>query len=230
MSKLSLTPKTSLFALALAVAATSAACGDKGGYGGGKKSPMLKWLESPKSGTVEGNFIKIPSLGVVQEIPETRYVFKNCYEPSHSPEGPDKWVPVIRCSSAPQGSGGDDFAAGGSGESDTIALTFYLTKKDRPIDERAVAYFRNELREKGYKVEDISFNDSYFDKKGLYFKLQEVDAEETPTREIIRFMFPYDDVVFIAAMDYPFGDTRSVHRDWEAIMWYFKFTPPAAGK
>ncbi|HRI07849.1 MAG TPA: hypothetical protein PKW35_08535 [Nannocystaceae bacterium] len=229
MSELRLTPKTSLLALALAVTAAAAGCGDKGGYGGGKKSPMMKWLESPRNGTVEGNFIKIPSLGVSQEIPETRYVFKNCHEPVHSPEGDEKWVPVIRCSSTPPESG-DDFSQGGSGDSDAIALTFYLAKKDRPIDERAVAYFRNELSEKGYTVEDISFNDSYFDKKGLYFKLQLVDENGTPTREIVRFMFPYEDVVFIANMDYPFGDSRSVHRDWESIMWYFKFTPPAVGK
>lgn len=230
MFNLRMTPsKAPLLALALAAASLTlgdAACANKSGGGGrsGKKSAYMKWYESPKSGAVEGNFIKIPSLGVSQEIPETRYVFKNCFEPPHTPENDEKWIPVIRCATSQQG-GGDEFAQGG-GESEEIAMTFYLAKKERPIDERAVSYYRNALREQGLKVEDISFNDNYFNKKGMYFKLQIVDENETPLREIVRFVFPYEDVLFIANMEYPFGDTRSVHRDWEAIMWYFNVTPP----
>lgn len=220
MSMLRKSHVSPLLALALATAAAASGCGDKGGYKGGKKSAALKWLESPKNGAQEGNFLKIPSLGAQLEIPETRYVFKNCEEPTHAPEGPDKWVPVFRCSS--EGSGGDELGDGG----DQIAMTFYLAKKERPIDERSVAFFENELREKGYKIDDIAFNDSYHDKRGIYFKFQEVDENETPTREIVRFMFPYDDVVFIAAMEYPFGDSRSINTDWSAIMWYFKFQMP----
>mgnify|MGYP006921739875 CR=1 FL=1 len=38
-----------------------------------------------------------------------------------------------------------------------------------------------------------------------------------PTREIVQFMFPREDVVFIARMEYPFGETRSVDADWQAM-------------
>ena len=216
----------SLLVLALATAAmASAGCGDKGGYRGGSKSPALKWLESPKSGSQEGNFLKIPSLGAQLELPETRYVFKECTEPSHSPEGPNKWVPVFRCASEGYSGGGDELA---EDSGDAVAMTFYLARKERPIDERSVAYWENELRGKGYVINEIAYNDSYHDKRGIYFKYQSVDENNTPVREIIEFMFPYQDVVFIAHMDYPFGDTRSVNTDWSAIMWYFNFTMPGA--
>ena len=111
----------SLLVLALATAAmASAGCGDKGGYRGGSKSPALKWLESPKSGSQEGNFLKIPSLGAQLELPETRYVFKECTEPSHSPEGPNKWVPVFRCASEGYSGGGDELA---EDSGDAVAMT-----------------------------------------------------------------------------------------------------------
>ena len=42
-------------------------------------------------------------------------------------------------------------------------------------------------------------------------------------------MFPREDVVFIAKMDYPFGETRSVDQDWQYIMWNFDFEAPSAG-
>ena len=226
------TPMTSLLTLALATSALAiSGCGDKGGYKGGKKSAALKWVESPKSGSKEGNFLKIPSLGAQLEIPETLYVFKDCAEPSHSPEGEDKWVPVFRCSSTESGGGDseDEFAEPSGSANEAVAMTFFVTSKDRPLDERSVAYFENELRGKGYSVDEIAFNDSYHDKKGIYFKYQEVNSDGDATREIVEFMFPFQDVVFIAHMDYPFGDTRSVNADWSAIMWYFKFDMPAAG-
>lgn len=236
MPMLRTTSMTSLLTLALASSAlVLTGCGDKGGYKGGKKSAALKWLESPKSGSKEGNFLKIPTLGAQLEIPETLYVFKECTEPAHSPEGDNKWVPIFRCSSVGDGSGGstDDDDFGEAAESSTtgadVAMTFYLTGKERPLDERSVAYFENELKGKGYSVDEIAFNDSYHDKKGIYFKYQEVNSDGDATREIIEFMFPYQDVVFIAHMDYPFGDTRSVNADWSAIMWYFKFDMPSAG-
>jgi hypothetical protein len=33
--------------------------------------------------------------------------------------------------------------------------------------------------------------------------------------------------VFIAKMEYPFGETRSVDADWQAILWYFDFVAAA---
>jgi hypothetical protein len=37
-------------------------------------------------------------------------------------------------------------------------------------------------------------------------------------------MFPKDDVVFIAHVDYAFGDDRSgINSDWERILWNFQF-------
>ena len=44
--------------------------------------------------------------------------------------------------------------------------------------------------------------------------------------EIVQFMFTRaesQDVVFVARMEYPFGDTRSVTADWKSMMWYFRF-------
>ena len=59
---------------------------------------------------------------------------------------------------------------------------------------------------------------------GIYAKLHVVEQGETaPTREIIRFMFPRKDVVFIAQMEYPFGETRSIDQDWKYILWNFEF-------
>ncbi|MEZ4383893.1 MAG: hypothetical protein R3A79_21350 [Nannocystaceae bacterium] len=232
MPMLRTTSMTSLMTLALASSAlVVSACGDKGGYRGSKKSTMLKWVESPKSGSKDGNILKIPSLGAQLEIPQTLYVFKECEEPAHSPEGPNKWVPVFRCASPDfSGAGGDDLDEGSTGgANEPLAMTFYVTSKDRPLDERSVAYFENQLKTAGYSVDEVAYNDSYHDKRGIYFKYQERNADGDASREIVEFMFPYEDVVFVAHMDYPFGDTRSVNADWSAIMWYFKFEPPAAG-
>jgi hypothetical protein len=45
-------------------------------------------------------------------------------------------------------------------------------------------------------------------------------------REIQQFMWPVDDVLFIARMEYPYGDTRAIQQDWKAIMPYFKVGKP----
>jgi len=226
-SRIALRP---LLAAAVILPLGLSGCGDKDGYKGKAKSPARKWIDSPSSGSTDDKFIKIPSLGVTFEIPETRYVFKNCAEPSHSPEGPNDWIPLIRCATEDYGGGGDDdWEEGGSeSESEGIAMTFYIAPKDRPIDERAVAYFRTQYQQAGLTVNELSFNDDYHNKRGIYAELQVLDEESgNPVREIVQFTFPYKDVILIARMEYPFGDTRSVSTDWSAIMWYFNFEMPA---
>lgn len=216
------------FALALAVAAgstMSVGCGGSGGYRKGKKSPARQWIDSPTSGKREGNIIKIPAIGVEFEIPDTLYVFKNCDESSHTTgDSPEKnWVEVISCASGGVTSSDEDLGASADSDSEAIALTFYLAPKERPVDERAVAYYRNVYQEAGLNIEDLAFNDGYFDKTGIFAKLHVMDESgQNAVREIQQFMFPYGDVLFIARMEYPYGDTRAVQQDWKAIMPYFK--------
>jgi hypothetical protein len=205
---------------------------------GGKRgqSEMAKWIDKPTNGSKDGNVIKIPQLGIKFEIPETQYVFKNCDEASHTPDvGINReWIPVVVCTSG----GGDVFGGGGDafGDDDAadagaelIELGFYVTKKTRPIDERAVTWFEAQFKQAGLHVADISYQHEYHKKAGIYAKLHVMDGGE-PTREIIQFMFPREDVVFIARMEYPFGESRSVDADWQAMLWYFDFTAPAEGK
>lgn len=219
-----------LIAAAVALPLSLSACGDKDGYKGKPKSPARKWIDSPQSGSADDKFIKIPSLGVTFEIPDTRYVFKNCHEPAHNPEPPNDWIPLVRCASEGFGGGDSDWEEGGSegSEAEAIAMTFYITPKERPIDERAVAYFRTQYQSAGLTVNELSYNDDYHNKRGIYAELQAPSEDSAnPATEIVQFMFPYKDVVLIARMEYPFGDTRSVSTDWSAIMWYFNFEMPA---
>lgn len=223
-------PKNVLFAVALAVAAgsvVSSGCGGSGARRKGKQSEARKWIDNPSSGKKEGNTIKIPQIGLEFEIPDTLYVFKNCEETGHSKgelESNKEWVTVASCSSAGVSSSDEDLgAAAPSSDSEMIALTFYLAPKERPVDERAVAFYRNQYQEAGLNIEDLSFNDGYFDKTGIYAKLQVMDESGTnAVREIQQFMFPYGDVMYIARMEYPFGDTRAIAQDWKAIMPYFR--------
>lgn len=222
-------PKSLFFALALAVGAGSAlstGCSGSGTTRKGKKSPARQWIDNPTSGKREGNFIKIPQIGLEFEIPDTLYVFKHCEESAHTTsDSPEKtWVEVVSCASGGSVSRSDeDLGASSSDESEPIALTFYLAPKERPVDERAVAYYRNYYQEKGLNIEDLAFNDDYFDKTGIYAKLHVMDESGTnAVREIQQFMFPYGDVVFIARMEYPFGETRAVNQDWKSIMPYFR--------
>lgn len=223
-------PKNVFFALALAVAAGSvvaSGCGGSGARRKGKQSEARQWIDDPSSGKKEGNIIKIPQIGLEFEIPDTLYVFKNCEETGHSKgelESNKEWVTVVSCSSGGAVSSSDEDlgASAPSGESEPIALTFYLAPKERPVDERAVAFYRNQYQEQGLSIEDLSFNDGYFDKTGIYAKLQVVDESGNATREIQQFMFPYGDVMYIARMEYPFGDTRAIAQDWKAIMPYFR--------
>jgi hypothetical protein len=219
---------SALFALSLALSVGVAVAGCSGSGGRrGKKSPARQWLESPSSGQKNGNKFVWTQLDTVFEIPDTLYVFKNCEEASHSPEGDNKWVPLVSCGSTGTPSGDPDglgeAAPSSSGDSEAIALTFFLAPKERPVDERAVAFFTNEYKEAGLKVEELAFNDDYFSKTGIFAKLQIMDESGTNAlREIQQFMWPVDDVLFIARMEYPFGDTRAIQQDWKSIMPYFK--------
>lgn len=219
-------PKNVFLALALAVAAgsvmTSTGCGGSSARRKGK-SEARKWIDNPTSGKREGSFIKIPQIGLEFEIPDTLYVFKNCEEASHTASSsPEKnWVAVVSCSSTGTTSSDEDLGAS-SDESEMIALNFYLAPKERPVDERAVAYYRNQYQQAGLNVEELAFNDDYFDKTGIFAKLQVVDESGNALREIQQFMFPYGDVLYIARTEYPFGDTRAIQQDWKSIMPYFR--------
>lgn len=229
---------SALGALALgALCVLPLACKNGGGPRRGK-SEMAKWIEEPSSGSRAGNVIKFDQLQVKFEVPDTLYVFKNCGEASHTRDGSNNWIPIITCGS----SGGDVFDGEDEDEEESyfgddeetasgaepIELTFYITEKTRPIDERAVSWFESQFKQAGLDVSDISYQHEYQKKSGIYAKLHIIDGSTgEPEREIVQFMFPREDVVFIAKMDYPFGETRSVDQDWQYIMWNFDFEKPS---
>lgn len=216
-------------ALSAACALSLGACKKEGARRG--QSEMSKWIDAPTSGTSADGIVTFAQLGVKFETPDTLYVFRNCGEASHSPDGAQGWIPIVTCSST-----GDDVFDSEEEEEDYFAddaateagaepidLTFYITKKTRPIDERAVTWFEGQFKEAGLDVDEISYQHDYHKKTGIYAKLHILDGNGEPEREIIQFMFPREDVVFIARMDYPFGETRSVDADWQYIMWNFDF-------
>lgn len=199
------------------------------------QSEMAKWIDEPSSGSRTGKTIKFAQLEVKFEVPDTLYVFKNCGEASHTRDGSNDWVPIITCGSSGEdvfdedNEDYDEFAAddAASDGAEPIDLTFYVTKKTRPIDERAVTWFEGQFKQAGLDVSDISYQHEYHKKAGIYAKLHIIDGSTgEPEREIIQFMFPREDVVFIAKMEYPFGETRSVEQDWQYIMWNFDFEKP----
>jgi hypothetical protein len=201
------------------------------------KSSLAQWIEEPTSGTTQGSTIRIPDLEVKFEIPDTLYVYKTCGEASHAADGETNWVPVITCRTGASqeafssGKGdeeeedpfADDEAEELSGVED-LDITFYVTNKTRPLDERAVTWFENNYKQAGLSVDEISYQHDFQKKAGIYAKLHVIEQGETaPTREIVQFMFPRKDVVFIARMEYPFGETRSIDQDWKYILWNFEF-------
>ncbi len=227
--------KFGALALGVLCALPLASCDKKGTRG---QSAMAKWIDSPTNGTKDGKVIKIAQLGVKLEIPDTLYVFRNCGEASHTPDSINReWIPVMTCNS----SGGKSFSADEESDdpfaddeatesgAEPIDLTFYVTKKSRPIDERAVTWFEGQFKQAGLGVNEISYQHEYHKKAGIYAKLYVLSGAE-PEREIVQFMFPHEDVVFIARMEYPFGETRSVDADWQYLMWNFDFLPPPAKK
>ena len=227
-----------VIALGVASAMSAAACNKEGGG----KSPAAAWVDSPTPGSKAENKIQFSQLGVSFEIPDTLYVFKNCGEASHSPEGSQKWVPVITCrSGAADIDPADALEEDGSWEDDTydefdesqaepIDLTFYVTHKSRPLDERAVTWFESQYKQAGLDVSEISYQGDYNKKKGIYAKLHVMDDDTgAPKREIVQFMFPENGVVFIAKMEYPYGESRSVDQDWQYILWNFDLNVAAGG-
>ena len=200
------------------------------------KSSAAAWIDSPSTGSKTGNIITIPQLGVKFEIPDTLYVFKSCGEAAHTPDGDHGWVPVVTCRSTAgetfggegEGEGDDPFAGEDAEEAsgvEEISVTFYVTQKTRPLDERAVSWFENQFKQAGLGVDEISYQHEFQKKAGIFAKLHVIDSDGTaPEREIVQFMFPRRDVVFIARMEYPFGEKRSVDQDWKYILWNFEFT------
>lgn len=199
------------------------------------KSDRLRWVAKPVSGTSEndGKIIRIPGIAVDFYRPDTLYVYKECAEAVHTPEGPDKaWIPLIRCTSPFAGEAEqDDFDDDDddSSSSDAATLTIFVTERaDMIINERATASLTNKYEQEGYKVESINYFDEYMSKagrRGIEILVQTINTSNGyPDREIRRFIFPKDDVVFIAHIDYPYGDDRSgINRDWERILWSFQY-------
>lgn len=197
----------------------------KGGGSSKGKSERLRWVNKPTTGTSEneGKLIKVPGIDVHFYVPDVLYVYKDCKEASHSPEGPDKeWIPVIRCSSIETNSDDDE-----SGES--RVLTVYATdKSDMIISERSTASYQLQYEQAGFVVDSLNYFDEYLAKpgrRGIEVVAHTVDASTGyPQREIRRFMFPKGDVVFIAHVDYDYGADRSgINSDWERVMWSFQF-------
>lgn len=241
--------KLSLIALSLVLASTASitACKKDGGARKGK-SERLRWVDKPTSGTAKenGKVLEIPGVGVTFHVPDVLYVYRKCEEPAHAPEGPDKdWIPVVRCSfsEGPVNSDSEEQedepeedwdSEEEEGESEgvigagTTDMTIYIAdKSDMIISERSVESFRNQYQNAGFKVIDIGYHDEYMNKpgrRGIELTVQTIDSETGyPDREIRRFMFPKDDVVFIAHVDYAYGADRSgIDSDWGRILWGFQ--------
>jgi hypothetical protein len=235
------TPKLTSILLSAIVATAGfglTAC-DKGG-GSNKKSERLKWVNRPTAGTAEdgGKLIKIPGLAVDFYVPDVLYVYKDCKEASHTPEGPDKeWIPVIRCQSVETTAEGEsesdewDSESEADEEEDTSrVLTVYATEKgDMLISERSTASYKLQYEQAGFVVDSLNYFDDYMTKpgrRGIEVVAHTVDkGTGYPLREIKRFMFPKDDVVFIIHVDYEYGAERSgINNDWERVVWNFQFT------
>jgi hypothetical protein len=80
----------------------------------------------------------------------------------------------------------------------------------------------------GFVVDSLNYFDEYLAKpgrRGIEVVAHTVDKSTGyPLREIRRFMFPKDDVVFIIHIDYEYGTDRSgINSDWERIVWSFQF-------
>ena len=212
---------------ALSVCAISAtSCKKDGGSSSKRKSQRARWVDSPSSGKAEGDTIVIEGLGVHFTKPEVLYVYKECMEASHSPEGPDKdWIPVIRCETEVSDDT-DEFADDGK---ESAVLTIYAAHKTSVINERTVESFRASYQNAGYVVDDINFVEDYMSKpgrRGIETKAHLMDSSTGyPAREIQRFLFPVGDVIFIMHIDYPYGDDRSgINNDWQRIFWNFELS------
>jgi hypothetical protein len=232
-------PKLTSILLSAFVATTCVgmtACKKDGGSKKGK-SERLRWVNKPVSGTTENNgkLIKIPGLGVDFYTPDVLYVYKNCVEADHTPEGPDKaWVPVIRCTSTSSAASDDEEDSWDSEDEDDdsggeAVLTIYATdKSDMIINERSTASYKLQYEQAGFEVDSISYFEEYLAKpgrRGIEVVVRTVDSDTGYfDREIRRFMFPKDDVVFIAHVDYSYAaDKSGINSDWERILWNFHY-------
>lgn len=220
------TPKFTSFLL-IALMATAglglSAC-KKDGSASKKKSDRLRWLNKPTTGTTEkdGKIIKIPGIDITFYTPDVLYVYKNCVEASHAPEGPDaKWVPVVRCTSPFEESSDDS----DDEEAGSRVLTIFVTDKSNMIiNERSTASYQLQYEQSGFEVDSLNYFDEYLSKpgrRGIEVVAHTIDSDSGyPDQEIRRFMFPVGDVVFIAHVDYPYGQDRSgINSDWERILW-----------
>jgi hypothetical protein len=222
-------PTVSRFSISLLTGACALTLlvGGCAGGDGNRQSELAKWMENPTSAEKLGDKLYWPALGVTFEKPDTLYVFKECSESSHSPDA-NGWIPIMVCSAVPQsgGEGGeyDEYAEPEAG-AELISMTFSLTEKSRPLDERTVGWFENQYKEAGFEVDDLSFQHDYQNKSGIYAKLQMLDNSGSPTREVLQYMFPKRDVVFIARIEYAFGDARAIQNDWKYLLWNFDIDP-----
>ena len=230
---------TSILLCSLVAASFGLTACKKGGSKG--KSERLRWVKKPTNGSAEegGKIFHIPGLAVDFYTPDVLYVYKNCEEAPHSPEGPEStWVPVIRCTSPFASSSDsdddwessdDDSASGGDRE-----LTIFVAEKGATIiNERTTTSMRTEFEQQGFEVESINYFDEYLAKpgrRGVEIIAHTIDSSSGyPDRELRRFMFPKDDVLFIAHIDYEYGADRSgINSDWERILWNFQFQEDGA--
>jgi hypothetical protein len=226
--------KPALFACGLSASVLLAsACDSSGSKGPGDASPRKQWLEHPSSGSQNGDRIKIPGLAVSFERPPTLYVFKECRESSHSAAPPnEQWIPIVECAAKSGGAldtGGEDEFSGGDSSSDTRGispLTFYVGPKDMVINERTVETLKLQYQSQGWSVEEIGYHGSYMDKPkraGIAMRVVLPSTGDEEGVEIQRFMWPVDDVLFIAETRYAPGTDRSgMNFDWKRILWNFQ--------
>ncbi|WP_146158498.1 hypothetical protein [Enhygromyxa salina] len=219
----------------MATAGLSLTACKKDGGGSKKKSERARWLNKPTTGTTEkdGKIIKIPGIEITFYTPDVLYVYKDCVEASHAPEGPDaKWIPLVRCSSPFEESSSDsdwDSDDEDEDEGGSRVLTIFVTdKSDMIINERSTASYKLQYEQAGFQVDSLNYFDEYLSKpgrRGIEVVAHTVDSDTGyPDQEIRRFMFPKDDVVFIAHVDYPYGQDRSgINSDWERILWNLQF-------
>ncbi len=214
----------SLTTLCFGAGAFAATGCDKNGGGSRKSDFRASWVKKPTKGVTKGGVIELADLGVTFHTPETLYVYKQCGEASHTPDSSDSdWVPVIRCTEEDDPDQ-DELAE----DAETLNLTIYATTKDTVVNERAVAIFEEKYRQMGYEVETVDYYDEYMNKpgrRGILAEYHTIDRESGyPDREVRRFMFPKGDVLFIASVDFPYGDDRSgINADWQRILWNFQF-------
>lgn len=204
-----------------------------GGCAGKKKkddpaTARKAWLEEPANGSTAQDVISIPTLGVKFHVPDTLYVFKNCTEAAHRPAGPDNaWIPVVQCAPGVKeqeevadvdfDEEEEEVSAGGF----SSPVIIYAAPKTMVINERAVETFRAKYQHEGWVVDDIGYITDYQSKPGRTGI--EMRVHQSSGNETLRFLWPVDDMMFVAQVDYPMGADRSgLAKDWQRIVWGFQ--------